>query len=448
MLEVKNLTQGPIVKQLLNLSLPIMGTSFIQMAYSLTDTAWVGRLGSEEVAAIGTIGILVWMLNSIALLNKVGTEVSVSQSIGANNLEEARKFTSHNVTISLLISVTLALVLFFFAEPIIGIYQLSDTITNQAISYLRIICTALPFIFLSTTFTGIYNASGLSKRPFYISGIGLALNMLLDPLFIFGFGWGTAGAAWATWLAQGCVFLLFVYQLRHKDHLLGGFNFFCRLDKRHSTRIFKLGFPVAMFNTLFSFVNMFLGRSASQAGGHIGLMAMTTGGQIEAITWNTSQGISTALSSFIGQNFAAGEIKRVLKAWQSTLIFGVLFGTCCMLLFHFGGEEVFSLFVPEPTAYRVGGEYLYILAFSQIFTLLEITMQGLFYGIGRTLPPAIISITFNYMRIPLALLFVSWGWGLDGIWWAITISSIVKGVSILSYFLLFKKRLLQIPTPA
>lgn len=97
----KNLTHGSINRQLFNLAMPIMATSFIQMAYSLTDMAWVGRLGSEAVAAIGSVGILTWMSGSISLLNKVGSEVSVGQSIGAQNQEDARHFASHNITIAL-----------------------------------------------------------------------------------------------------------------------------------------------------------------------------------------------------------------------------------------------------------------------------------------------------------------------------------------------------------
>lgn len=92
---IKNLTQGPINRQLFNLAMPIMATSFIQMAYSLTDMAWVGRLGSEAVATIGSVGILTWMSGSISLLNKVGSEVSVGQSIGAQNQKDARHFASY-----------------------------------------------------------------------------------------------------------------------------------------------------------------------------------------------------------------------------------------------------------------------------------------------------------------------------------------------------------------
>lgn len=210
---IKNLTQGPINKQLFNLAMPIMATSFIQMAYSLTDMAWVGRLGSEAVAAVGSVGILTWMSGSISLLNKVGSEVSVGQSIGAQNHEDARNFASHNITIALIISLCWGGLLFLLARPIIGIYELEAHITENAIAYLRIISTGLPFIFLSAAFTGIYNAAGRSKIPFYISGTGLVLNILLDPLFIFGFGLGTNGAAYATWISQAAVFGIFIYQL-------------------------------------------------------------------------------------------------------------------------------------------------------------------------------------------------------------------------------------------
>lgn len=436
----RNLTQGPINRQLFNLAMPIMATSFIQMAYSLTDMAWVGRLGSESVAAVGAVGILTWMSGSIALLNKVGSEVSVGQSIGAKNQEDARSFASHNITIALLISVCWAALLFWFASPILRIFELKEDITAHAVTYLRIISTGLPFVFLSAAFTGIYNAAGRSKTPFYISGTGLIMNIILDPLFIFGFGWGTVGAALATWISEAFVFGIFIYQLRRRDDLLGGFPFLTCLKKKYTRRIFKLGLPVATLNTLFAFVNMFLSRTASEQGGHIGLMAFTTGGQIEAVTWNTSQGFSTALSTFIAQNYAAGERNRVKKAWHTTMWMTGIFGTICTLAFIVCGSEIFSIFVPEEEAYRVGGDYLRIDGYSQLFMMLEITMQGVFYGLGRTIPPAIVSIGCNYMRIPVALFLVHIGMGVDAIWWAVCGTTIAKGIILTTWFLIVKKK--------
>lgn len=440
---IKKLTEGPILKQLFNLATPIMATSFIQMAYSLINMAWVGRLGSEAVATIGTVGILSWMSASISLLNKVGSEISVGQAIGAKDESAAKKFASHNITIALIISICWGAMLFTFAHPIIGIYELSDRISGNAVVYLRIISAAMPFIFLSTAFTGIYNAAGRSKIPFYISGAGLIMNMVLDPFFIFVLDMGTTGAAIATWISQAFVFSLFVYQLKYKKSLLGGFKFITRLQKDVSLRVFKLGVPAATLNTLFAFVNMFLCRLASEQGGHIGLMALTTGGQIEAITWNTSQGFSSALGAFISQNYAAGKNDRVLRSYMATLWMTSVFGSFCSLLFIFFGPELFSVFVPEHNAMLAGGIYLRISGYSQLFMMLEITTQGLFYGTGRTTPPAIISITCNYLRIPLAIVLTNMGMGVVGIWWAISGTSIAKGIIAAVWFGIVKKRILK-----
>ena len=179
---IKNLTEGPILKQLFALAMPIMATSFIQMAYSLTDMAWVGRLGSEAIAAVGSVGLLTWMTTSLALLNKVGSEVSVGQSIGMKDETAARCFATHNLTLSLIISLVWASVLFAFSVPIVGFYELKSHIAQDAVNYLRTVSTAFPFVFMSAASTGIFNASGRSKIPFTINGVGLVINMVLDPI--------------------------------------------------------------------------------------------------------------------------------------------------------------------------------------------------------------------------------------------------------------------------
>lgn len=437
----KNLTEGPIKKQLFNLALPIMGTSFIQMAYSLTDMAWVGRLGSEAVAAIGAVGILTWMTQSLSYLNKVGSEVSVGQSIGARNTDEAKAYASHNLTMALLISIVWGTLLFVFAFPIISLYKLEDSITEKAVEYLRIVASGFPFIFLTSAFTGIHNAAGLSKVPFYISGTGLLLNMILDPLFILVFGWGTAGAAYATWCSQLLVVLLFVYQLKKRHPLWDNFSFFVPLKSSYCSKIIHLGLPVAMLNCFFAVINLLMGRTASTYGGHYGLMALTAGGQIEAIAWNTSQGFSTALSAFTAQNYAARKRERVYSAYRTTMLMTSVFGLFCTLLFVFFGGELFSVIVPEQAAYEAGGLFLKIDGYSMIFMMIEITMQGLFYGTGRTVPPAIISITFNTLRLPLAIFLGYIGFGIAGVWWAISISSILKGIVSFIWFRILEKKI-------
>ncbi len=451
-----NLTKGPIKKQLFKLAIPIMATSFIQMAYSLTDMAWVGRLGSQSATVVGSVGIFVWMTTALSLLGKIGSEVSIAQAVGADNFNDAKKFASHNSTISLIISLIWAIGFFIFSKQLVGFFQLDGAgitdgeISYNAASYLRIITFGFPFIFLAATFTGMYNAVGRSNIPFYISGMGLLLNMVLDPLFIFTFKLGTDGAGYATVISQVIVVLIFIYNMKIKNKILNGFAFICQLEKKYAQRILKLGSPVAIFNILFAFVNLFLSRLASDHGGYIGVMTLTTGALIEGITWNTAQGFSTALGTFIAQNYAARQFDRVMKAWYITLKMSLVFGLCTTCLFVFFGNEVFSLFVPhEPNAFQAGGLYLKISGLSQIFMMLEITSQGVFYGIGRTTPPAIISIFFNYSRIPIALILtgtwavLSISLGVSGIWWAVSLTSICKGTFLTLWFLAIRKKILN-----
>lgn len=441
MQSVKNLTEGSIRKQLFNLAIPIMGTSFVQMAYSLTDMAWVGRIGSEAVAAIGAVGILTWMLQSFSLLNKVGAEVTVGQSIGSGNQQEAKAYAAHNLTLALIFSLMWGVIFFSLAIPIVSLYKLSPEISAKAVEYLRIVSTAFPFVFLASAFTGVHNAAGLSKIPFYISGAGLVLNMLLDPLFILLFGWGTAGAAYATWLSQCMVILLFVYQLKARNKLWDDFHFFVPLKWKYTLKVVRIGIPVALLNSFFAVINMLMGRTASTYGGHYGLVALTTGGQIEAIAWNTSQGFSTALSAFTAQNYAARKRNRVEAAYRTTLMMTSIFGVFCTFLYVFYGNEIFSIVVPEREAYMAGGLFLRIDGYSMMFLMLEITMQGLFYGIGRTVPPAVTSIVFNTLRLPLAMLLGAIGLGIEGVWWAICISSILKGIVSFIWFRTLSKKI-------
>lgn len=440
----RDLTYGPILRQLFKLAAPIMATSFIQMAYSLTDMAWVGRIGSEAVAAIGAVGILTWMSGSISLLNKVGSEVSVGQAIGQKDAERAVAFASHNITMSSILSGVWAVFLFLFASSVMQTFGLQPGITEQAVHYLRIVALGLPFFIVSATFTGVFNAAGRSQIPFVISTVGLVLNMILDPLFIFVMDWGTNGAAMATVLSQVVVFGLFIYQLKIKKTLFSGFKFWVALKRKYVMRIVQLGLPVATLNILFAFINMYICKLSAAEGGHIGLMTFTAGGQIEAITWNTAQGFSTALSAFVAQNYAAGQVLRVLRAYRTTLWLTGILGMSCTLLFIVFGKEIFSLFVPEQAAYTSGGVFMRIDGYSQLFMMLEITMQGMFYGTGRTLPPATISISGNLLRIPIALYLVGVGLGVSGIWWAVSISSILKGICAFVWFFILKKKLLSV----
>src|SRR5690554_305837 len=423
-----------------------MAISFIQMAYNLVDILWIGRLGSESVAAVGSVGMLMWMMNSVALISKVGAEISIGQSLGARRLDQASVYASHTTTIAILLGLVFGILFFLFPQPYVAFYELKSEIATDAEEYLRVISLGIPIMFLVLNFSGIYIGSGRSDLPFYFNATGLVLNILLDPFLIFGWGivpaLGVRGAALATLLSQAVVLLLFIRHLRGRNGLLGRFSFFTRPRRRYTLAIFKLGLPVAAMNAYFAFINMNLARVASLYGGHLGITSQTTGGQIEGITWNTSTGFSTALGSFTAQNYAAGKMQRAQRAFRYTLLLMGALGTVATVAFVFYGSEIFSIFVPERDAYLAGGAYLMILGFSQLFMMLEITTQGMFNGLGKTTPPAIISIVFNTIRIPLAM-FLGMRIGVTGVWWAISITSVFKGVISFTWYYVLQRRLKQ-----
>ncbi|MGV8963876.1 MAG: MATE family efflux transporter [Candidatus Saccharimonadaceae bacterium] len=444
--QYRDFTTGSISGQLTKLALPLMATSFVQMAYNLIDLAWVGRLGSESVAAVGAMGMLMWMIHSIALFSKISAEVSIGQSIGIKRFDKASIYASHTTTIAIILGILFFIV--FLTQPhlFVAFFKMSPSISLEATNYLRIISFSIPIVFLILNFSGIYVGSGRSDIPFYYNATGLILNIVLDPLLIFGWGpmpaLGTQGAAIATCFSQLIVLVLFIWHLKKRKGVFGDFPFLIALKSTYTKNIFKLGLPVAAMNVFFSFVNMNLVRIASIHGGHLGVTSQTTGGQIEGITWNTTQGFATALGSFVAQNYSANRMDRAKKALAFTLKIMLSLGVVVSAAFMLYGENIFSIFIPERDAYMAGGDYLFILGMSQIFMMLELTMQGMFNGIGRTNPPAIISISFNAIRIPLAM-YLATSMGVNGVWWAITITTIIKGAIMTMWFHFVQKDLIR-----
>ncbi|GAB6011327.1 MATE family efflux transporter [Viscerimonas tarda] len=441
---IQNLTDGKIFSSLIKLALPLMGTSFVQMSYNLMAMFWVGRLGSRAEAAVGAIGMLSWLTASVAILTMIGAEVSIGQSIGGRKFKRALKYASHTTTLAIGIGIIWAIIYLIFAPEILSFFKLPPSVTEEATTYLRILTICIPFQFMTFCFSGIYNGAGRSFIPFTINSSGLILNMIIDPFLIFGIGpfpeMGLYGAATGTVIAQLYICGSFTYRLKFGKGIIGRFNFLVKPEKIYIRRIFNLGTPVSIMNSLYAIINMNLARVASVYGGHIGLMTQTTGGQIEGVTWTTSQGFSTALSAFIAQNYAAGRLERGRKAYIHTIRLMMTLGIVVSICFLLFGGSIFGIIVPEEDAIKAGAEYLGIMGLVQVFMMLELTTQGMFNGVGRTVPPALISITFNIARIPLAYVLAN-QMGIIGVWWAMAITTVCKGIILPVWFSVIYRRL-------
>ena len=438
-----NLLEGNILPALSALALPIMATSLIQMAYNLIDMIWIGKIGASAVASVGAAGMFMWLSNGLATLAKMGGQIKVGHALGAQKKEDAASYAQSSIQMGIVFAIGFGILSIVFADEMIGFFQLNSAqVIQDAKLYLMITCGLVIFSFMNQIFTGILTAMGNSRTSFIATGIGLVLNIMLDPLFIFGFGaippMGVAGAAIATVLAQLVVMLLFLHTILRDTVLFSNIHILHSYSSQHTMEIFRIGLPSAVQSMLFSGISMVIARLIA-GWGDAAVAVQKVGSQIESISWMTAEGYAAALNSFVAQNHGAKNTDRIREGYRLSMIVMLSWGVFCSFVLIVFPQLIFQVFIQEAEVLPMGVDYLRILGVSQLFMCMEITTAGAFSGLGKTLPPSIVSITLTGARIPIAILLGRW-LGLNGVWWAITISSIGKGIVLLGWFLKDMKR--------
>lgn len=435
-----NLTKGPILKTLTKLAIPIMASSFLGTLYNITDMAWIGLLGSKAVAGVGVGGMFTWLSQGLAAMARMGGQVQVAQCIGRGERDRAHGFAQAAVQLATLMGMAYAVISLVFTRQMVAFFQLTDPeAQTAALSYTKIACGLIVFSFLTLTMTGLYTAQGDSKTPFLANLIGLITNMILDPVLILGPGpfpkLGVVGAAIATVTAQAIVMTMMILGviIQKKENVLKGIRLTAKIPKEYLGGLCRIGIPTAIQGMAYCAISMVLTRMVSAYGAEA-VATQRVGGQIESISWNTADGFAAALNAFIAQNYGAGKMDRVRKGYRASLWTVGIWGLLISLVFICFPQAIADIFFHEPKAVATAVGYLVIIGFSEAFMCVELTTVGALSGLGRTRLCSIISITFTSARIPLAIILGGLI-GLSGIWWALSVTSIVKGIIFTCTFL-------------
>lgn len=410
------------------LSVPGMISSVLMTMFQLVDAYWIGKLGTVALAAISGSAFVIWALISLTAMSANGITTLVAQNIGGLKINAARLSAGHGLILNTGIAIALSVIVFLFQDTLFAAMGFSDSVSDDARQYLSIISAGLFLLFGFTGLEAVFRGLGDTFTPTLIIAITLVLNAILDPVFIFGwFGLPElkiGGAALATVLSHGVAVLICLYFLR-KKHFNPDFKL--RIEWPIIRRILSIGLPIATGGFIFSFIYIFLTNIISKFG-MPAVAAIGIGHRIEGVAWFACVGFSVAAATLVGQNVGAGRIKEAQRAAWWVNGYGVIVLLIVSIIFYVFPAELMGIFTNDQIVRAYGVEYLRIVAIFEIFLGFEVIMEGAFSGAGYTLPVMLVNVPLSAARIPLAwYLSVHLDWGINGVWWAIALSTFLKG---------------------
>jgi putative MATE family efflux protein len=427
-----DLVGGPIGRNLLYLSVPIVITNLLKTAYNLADTFWLGRHSTEALAAIGFAFPIIFFFISLGMGWAVAGSVLVAQYVGAGSDERATFAASQTVTFTVVTALALGAIGYVVVGPLTALLGAGPTVQPLAASFLQIISLGLVPMFGFAIFTALMRGYGDTVTPMILMFATVVLNVVFDPLLIFGWGpfprLGVDGAAIATVLCRSLAFLVGLWIM---------------LDGRRGVRIsiremipdfaflkkmLRVGVPASVEGAGRSIsVNILLAIIGSFSTSVVA--AYGIGVRILIMVFLPAIAVERAVETMTGQNIGAGRPERATRAnvLAAKWLFAILTGIG--ILIFLGAEIIISVFTSDPEVISIGEQFLNIVALTFGFTGVMRAFSGGFRGVGKTMVAAAMAfLTLGAIRLPVAW-FASGLLGPTGIWMAFAVSN-VSGAAI------------------
>lgn len=430
------------VNSLFSLSFPIIVANLLQTAYNMIDTFWVGRLGSDAVAAVSVSFPVIFFLVSLGFGVGIASSILVATNFGGKRLSKVNYLVAQSLFFSFVISLFISVIGFFLSPILISLFGVSDSVFPLAVSYLRYSFLGLVFVFLFFVIQSLLRGVSEVKKPALIVLLTVILNFFLDPLFIFGFGpvpaLGVSGAALATLFTQALAsFLGVALLLRGVNGVKISFRSF-KPDFSVMKKFFSLGLPATLESSSRS-LGLVLMNFIVASFGSVALASFGVGSRIFSFVIIPAVGFSMASSTLVSQSLGAGNKSRVFEVvrWSLLISFSVLF--VAGLLFFLFAERIAFFFVPSSLA--VVSEttfFIRVLSLSFPFLSSMMVLSGSFRGAGNTFLAMLLSLFGVFvLRVPFAFIFSRFSsLGLNAVWFSYPFSILIS--FFLSLFLYFK----------
>lgn len=432
-----DMTQGVPWKQILRFSLPLLLGNLFQQLYNTVDAAVVGNfVGSDALAAVGTSGPVINLLVGLFLGVSMGAGILISQFFGARIFTSIQRAINTAMLLTLVLGLAVTLIGLPLTPWILRVLGVPDSVYPMACGYLRVIFFGVIAMMFYNMVASILRALGDSKTPLVALAIASLLNIALDLLFVIVCGWGAAGVAWATVIAQALSVLFSATRLHRMAEYTKLSKEFIHPDMHMMGRMVRLGLPSGIQQTAFS-AGMMLVQSVINSFGKYVMAAYVVTMKVDAFCVMPLMSLGLAITTYTGQNVGAGDMKRVERGCKQGLILAVsITGALSVLLFFFGKYPL-MLFTPEPELLQEGMHLLRILCPFYWVMAVNDLLSGVMRGSGNTIIPMINSMMcLCIIRIPLMFLLVSLMKSADALYYSMVIGWCV-GTAFMTLFYRF-----------
>jgi len=429
-----DLTQGGLLSHLLRLAVPITLSNILQDAFNIVDMIFVGRLGPASIAAVGVSSNLIRLIGVFSLGISTGAGIMVAQYLGARNRAQAERVAMQSILLVLLFSIGIGIVGYPLAEQGLRAVRIEDPeVLGLGTTYMHIILVGISTMFLSMTLGSIFRAGGDAVTPMVVLIFSTLINIILDPLLIFGL-WhfpelGVAGSAYATLIGRGIGAIVLLYLCWSGRAPISLRNVQYRVDFIEMLDILRLG----VYSSMQGFW-----RHLSRLGflwvigpyGKHAVAAYTICMRLRILVMTPGFGIANAVAPLVGQNLGANQIARAETSTRVANLLGAALMAGIGAFFLVFPQVFLRIFTENPEVIEIGSVYLQFLSLTFGFIAFSLVLGRALNGAGDTFSPMVITLAAQVgVGLALVILF-SRVIGLKGVWLGIALSNVVQGIAM------------------
>ena len=388
-----DMLHGPIWNKIPRFALPVAATAILEQLFNASDVAVVGNFTGADstvaVAAVGANSALIGLIVNLFIGIALGTNVVIANAIGHGNRQDVQKAVHTSVLFALIGGVLVALVGELLAAPVLGMLNVPEDVYPLALSYLRIYLLGMPVILLYNFEAAIFRSIGDTKMPLAALTVSGILNVILNLFFVIVLKMNVNGVAIATVLSNAVSSVLLLRRLLHGDLVRVELREL-RIDRNAFNKIMRIGLPAGIQTAIFSLSNIII-QSAINSLGTVVMAASSAAFNIEIIAYYVFNSFSQACTTFVGQNYGAGQLKRCQRTLLLALAESFAASAIAIGLVLLTGRSLLAIFNSDPEVVEIGYTRLVIVFSAYTFSILYDTMSGYLRGFGISLVPAILT---------------------------------------------------------